>query len=292
MTGDLAAASDTDEPGPRPPGPDDADAPPLYETITPDPLAATQDLPAFYDLGCQVKADEEEVTSCPAGDPEGDVLVYVIGDSKIGQWMPAIEEIARANEWRVVIHTKSTCAFTDAMTVVDGEPYEQCRVWGQTVMDELRTEVPDIVITGSLRAEARGADGTTSLGAMVDGYVSYWTELAEQGTRVLAMADNAQPEHVPVYECVDEHRDDHADRCSWDYRDGPGSEAMRLAAEQVDDAEYVDMNPWVCPDSRCVGVWRNVLTYRQGSHLTATFALALAEPLAQHIVPLVEEARR
>ncbi|MCE0487005.1 acyltransferase family protein [Ornithinimicrobium sediminis] len=285
---DEPGTADEPEPrGPEPPERTSTDDPPIYETITPDPLAATEDVPRFYDEGCQVTVDEGQVTSCPAGDPDGDVLVYVIGDSKIGQWVPAIEEIALANSWRVVIHTKSACAFTDVMTTVGGEPYEQCRDWGEEVMAELRAEEPDVVITGGLRGEALAEDGTTSREALVEGYARYWSELEEQGTRVIAIADNPQPADPPVYECVDEHRDDHLEQCSWDYRDGSGSEALRLAADQVDGVRFVDMNPWVCPGELCVGVWRNVLTYRQGSHITATFALALAEPLAEHIVPLV-----
>jgi peptidoglycan/LPS O-acetylase OafA/YrhL len=292
VTGDLAAAEGADETaGPTPPGPESFEAPPLYEEMTPDPLTATEDIPAFYDIGCQVRSDEAAVTSCPAGDPEGDTVVYVIGDSKIGQWVPAIEEIAQANSWKVVIHTKSTCAWTDAMTVIDGEPYEQCRSWGRSVMEELRTERPDIVITGTLRPSAQDEDGGTSLDALVDGYVSYWSELADHGTRVVAISDNSSPGEKAVYQCVDEHREDALKHCSWAYEDGPGSEAMRLAAEQVDGAEFVDMNPWVCPDQTCAGVWRNIVTYRQGSHLTATFVLALAEPLAEHLVPLVEARR-
>lgn len=276
----------------EPPSPGQGDSDPLYAVITPDPLTAVEDVPDLYDTGCQVDSNEAAVTSCPAGAPEGKTLIYVIGDSKIGQWMPALDEIAKANDWRIVLHTKSTCAFTDVTTAVQGEPYEQCREWGMSVMQEVRTEKPAAVIVGSLRSEAFDDDSAITSDALVQGYVSYWSQLVDQGTAVIALSDNPQPRPsgVPVYECVDEHRDDPDAQCSWDAEDGRGSPAMREAADEVEGAEYVDMNPWVCPDGRCVGVWRNIMTYRQGSHLTKTFVMALAEPLAAQLLPLVTAA--
>lgn len=268
--------------------PSKATDPPLYETLTPDPLKAVDDVPDLYSTGCQVGETEDAVTSCPAGDPDGDTVVYVIGDSKIGQWMPAIEEIGRANGWQIVLHTKSTCAFTGVTTAVRDEPYEQCRDWGRAVMKEVQTAGPDAVIVGSLRDVAYAEDGSVTSEAMVDGYVDYWRQLIDQGIPVIALSDNPSPGIAPVYECVDEHRENPLDYCTWPAKDGKGSPAMRKAAERVNGAEYLDMNPWVCPDGTCTGVWRNIVTYRQGSHLTKTFVLALATSLAAQLVPLVE----
>ncbi len=290
-----APASSQDERSDRPasptPAPLPADGAPLYDVITPDPLAAVTDLPDLYATGCQVGAAEGVVTACAAGDPDGRRLVYVVGDSKIGQWMPALDEIAQANDWRLILHTKDSCAFADVTVAVDEAPFDQCREWGRQVMSEMDQERPDAVIVGSVRKEAFADDGTITSDALVEGYESYWSQLTERGVAVVALSDNPQPNSLgmPVYECVDEHRDDPVRECSWDAGDGSGSEAMQQAAQGVDGAAYVDMNPWVCPDGRCSGVWRNVLTYRQGSHLTRTFVLALAEPLAIQLVPMVGE---
>lgn len=273
-----------------PPAAPDAD--PLFESITPDPLLAPQDLPDFYATGCQVGAAEGTVTACVSGDPDGEVVVYVVGDSKIGQWMPAIDEAAEANGWKVVLHTKDSCAFTDVTVALKDLPYTQCRDWGESVMEELRDDQPAAIIVGSVRSTAFDEDGEITAKALIDGYRRYWSELADQGTRVIALSDNPQPNSLgmPVYECVDQHRDDPISACSWDSTDGSGSAVMRLAAQETEGADYLDMNPWVCPDARCSGVWRNVLTYRQGSHLTKTFVLALAQPLADQLAPLVGSA--
>ena len=91
--------------------------------------------------------------------------------------------------------------------------------------------------------------------------------------------------YLPVYECVAEHLDD-PDVCSWPYEPSPASTTPRSVADEV-GAHYADMDPSVCPGGFCVGVYRNVLTYRQGSHLTVTFVDVLAEPLEERLSALV-----
>jgi hypothetical protein len=92
-----------------------------------------------------------------------------------------------------------------------------------------------------------------------------------------------------VYECVAEHPEDHSEACSWSYRETAGSKTLREAVDATGEgAHYVDMDPWVCPEGTCVAVYRNILTYRQGSHITATYAMLLGEPLAAFLVPIVE----
>lgn len=48
------------------------------------------------------------------------------------------------------------------------------------------------------------------------------------------------------------------------------------------------MNQHVCPDGTCPAVYRNVLTYRQGSHITDTLVRVLTPELSSELVPEVE----
>ncbi|MFC7504513.1 SGNH hydrolase domain-containing protein, partial [Nocardioides sp. GCM10030258] len=111
--------------------PPSADTTPLFDVITPDPVDAVLDSPALYEKGCAVEVYDTGVKACDSGDPAGGPLVVVVGDSKVAQWMPAIDAIAEANRWRVRIYTKGGCTFTDTMTFVAGEPFPECREWGE-----------------------------------------------------------------------------------------------------------------------------------------------------------------
>jgi len=266
---------------------------PFFDRVTPDPLEATTDLPAMYDLDCNTDVIEATVRMCERGDPDGDLVVAVVGDSKVGQWTPALEAIAADRDWRLQVYTKDGCAFSPAMIrLKDGKPYTSCQQWSAETFRRITGDArPDLLITSALRASAEDDSGGTSRDALVEGYVDYWEQLGDLGIPVVAISDTPQPPDVPGYECAAEHPGDPG-ACTWASDDGHGSAPLRDAAEQVDTAHYIDMNPWVCPEGTCAAVYRNVLTYRQGSHITATFSEVLTEPLAATLVPLVADVTR
>lgn len=280
------------EPGAEQPGDE-----PFFDAITPDPLEATADVPGLYEDGCQIKAEDTSSEPCDFGDTTSSTVIAVVGDSKAAQWVPALDTIGKENGLDFRTYTKQGCAFADSMQVDDASQagYQTCRTWGQDVLERLTgDEKPAAVIVSGVRSDGLAADDapvdTATTEDLVAGYVRYWQTLEEAGIPVIALSDTPPPGEVgPVYECVDEHRDDPS-VCSWPYQMSVGSQALKAAVEQVDGAAYLDIDPWVCPGGTCVGVYRNVMTYRQGSHITATFATVLTEPLEAKLLPMLEAA--
>jgi hypothetical protein len=176
----------------------------------------------------------------------------------------------------------------DATVSYQGRPYDECREWGREVLRRLTgPDRPDVVITSSVYDTALDAGGHESAPAFAAGLASTWRALEDAGATVVAISNTPRPpdDILPVYECVAEHLDD-PDVCSWPYEPSPASTTPRSVADEV-GAHYADMDPWVCPGGSCVGVYRNVLTYRQGSHLTVTFVDVLAAPLEERLSALV-----
>lgn len=286
----AAADGGREAPQPQALGEGPADGP-LFEQITPDPTQATVDLPALYAQSCDNAVDDATVNQCVAGDEQGDVVVAMVGDSKIAQWGPALDAIAKEQGWRLEIYIKSACPLTTALTILTTGPYENCQVWGADVLDQLTgPQRPDVVVTSAVRDKAVDEEGANTLQGAVDGYQEAWQQLADAGVDVVALSDTPGSPAGPVYECVADNPEDPDAACSWPFEDGPGSAALRGAAERMQGVEYIDMNRWVCPDGTCHAIYRNVLTYRQGSHLTATYAGVLAPPLREELVPMVEAA--
>lgn len=264
---------------------------PLFPTITPDPAQAAADIPDLYDRGCQVEIADSEVISCPSEVANsGDLTVALVGDSKAAQWASAFDEVAAEEGWRLVSYTKSSCSFTDAVQLRDDEPYEACAEWGVNVEELLTTsERPDVVVKTAVAGGAQDADGNRTPEALAQGYASLWDRLGEEGIPVIAMSDTPQPgTDTPVYECVADNMDDPNAECSFGSGDGSGSEALRAGVDASDNATYLDMNQHVCPDGTCPAVYRNVLTYRQGSHITDTLVRVLTPELSSELVPEVE----
>jgi peptidoglycan/LPS O-acetylase OafA/YrhL len=263
---------------------DPAGAPPeRVDFLTPDPLRATADVPDVYGDGCHQDQNGAEPLSCTYGNPDADTTVVVAGDSKIAQWLPALQRLAEHNDWRLVTYTKSACSFASAMVRDgDGAPYTSCAEWHDRVLHHLTTvETPDYVLTAQGAAAAMAPDGSDSAVAMVDGLARTWGRLVEAGAEVIVVADNPHP-GMTVYQCVDENPR-HLSACTYpkDRREIKGGYvAQRRALERVGGVAMVDLYDAICPVDPCAPVVGNVLIYRQGSHITATYIETLTPRLA------------
>lgn len=290
-----AAASSSDQ-GPQNAAVATGSGAPLFPTITPDPTQATTDLPNIYEMGCPVSLQGGEVVDCPspvAG--TGSIDVVLVGDSKIGQWTSTVEAIALENDWSVSTYTMSGCSYADVLLVKEAGDYVPCRNWAQDVHAILTEDPPDILLTSGVSRSGRAADGSIGTQPVIDGMITYWQEMVDAGTVVFAISDTPQPPseedygYASVYECVADNMDNPSQECEWPALRGPGDRVLEPAAEAVDGATFIDMNAEFCVEGTCPAVYRNVLTYRQGSHITDTFAQVLAPQLREELLPLLPE---
>lgn len=273
------------------PGPAMVTFDPSPDRITPDPLAASADVPALYGQGCDGE-DAEAVVRCDYGDPEGELVVALVGDSKIAQWADAVDQIGQDQGWQVHLYYRSACSWTAARLGDDDEERSvACQEWGEEVTRRLLgPDRPDVVVVSAVQGRARPPDGSgeRTAEAMTAGLVQRWREVGEAGIPVVALADSPQPQISPVYECVAEHRED-LTPCLIPRNDGLGTIPLRRAAEQVPTAQFVTMNDWICPgEGDCPPVVGEVLVYRQGSHITNSYALSLASVLRARLMHAFE----
>ncbi len=258
--------------------------------VTPDPLRAEEDLPAYYTDGCQAeRTDTEPFLECVYGNPDAGTTVAVVGDSKAGQWLPAIELIAEQEEWRVEFYAKSACSFFPDLQ------YSECNTWNENALDHLvsRSDPPELVLvsqgTSTVEPEFAPAEPDEPV---VEAMADYWSALEERGVRVIAIDDNPAPapRELPgapasVFECAAENPDDYS-VCSVRRNPGHGTAALRAAAQRT-GAGLVELNEWICPaQDWCPPVIGQVLVLRQGSHLTATYTETLAPLLHRELIEL------
>ena len=261
-----------------------ADPTPVVSTggkVYPAPAFAPKDVPAFYSDGCQVTDHDDELrTDCVYGDEDGDITVALTGDSKAGQWFDAINTIAIEQGWRLELYLKSKCGLNPE------QPSDECRAFNEKVIQHLTSPQGrvDYVITSAGRG-ANSSRDPASTRSYVAGYDRYWTQLEAVGTRVVAISDSPGPADgldQPVYECADDHPGDLMS-CAFRSSDGGGTEALREATRLAPGRPWIDLNPWVCPqtaEGRCPVVVGSVLVYRQGSHVTNTYVETMA-PIIQ-----------
>ncbi len=261
---------------------------PTSGPVYPEPALAPEDVPELYTDDCQVPQDSTDVVTCDYGDTTADRVIALVGDSKVGQWLPAFDEIGQEQSFVVRTYTKSACTWTDATLRLQNEPYDDCQAWGQQVKAELLGgDQPSVVVVSGGSDKAIDAAGGVSTSALVEGYEQYWTQVIAAGIPVVALADNPHP-GFPVYECVEDHPDDFS-QCDFEAAEGTGTPALREAVGLVKGASMIDLTDRICLEERCPAVIGGVLVYRQGSHITATYARTLRADLEAELLPLIED---
>ena len=238
--------------------------------VQPDPALARQDVPGYYADGCQVQQGVAAPDpSCVYGDTGSGTRVALWGDSKLGQYASALEAIAQAESWRLELYLKSACSPT-----VAGATEPECDAFGQEVVRQLLADPPHLVLIGSGGFEEAEREG------MVGGARA----LTDAGIDVVVVDDNAHPDHQ-AYECAAEHPEDLL-ACERPPRGTYGRPHLR-AVHQATGAPVVDLNPWICPEeSTCPAALGGQLVYRQGSHLTDTYARSLTPFLYRELSTL------
>jgi len=262
----------------------------LAASVLPSPAAAPKDLPVAYADGCQAVKESTTVSTCVYGDPKGRTTVAVVGDSKMLQWQPVLDSLARDEGWRLVVLTKTSCAWTTATPHIDGEAYSECVEWNRHLDDELERIDPDVILTSQYQRDAIDSSGTPTVDAMVDGLREAWGSAYARGAVVGVVLDNPHPEGN-VYECVAEHPNALVD-CSFPRDAGVERSAapvQRLAAEGMAGVEVVDLIDAVCAET-CWPVVGDVLVYRQTTHLTRTYVESALPQLRQALRPVFASA--
>ncbi|MFB9312596.1 acyltransferase family protein [Nocardioides plantarum] len=290
---DLPSAVAPDEPWdydalPAPPLPTPPKTYGSLGDITPNPLAAVEDVPDLYDQGCQTAQDSAEVNVCTYGPDDADLTIAVVGDSKAAQWVPALQALTEKNNWKVTTYTKSACPFVDASVTLNGEAYSTCRDWGKDVLSRLTgDEKPDVVLTAQARRTAivdeNGDPKDTSEDAMRAGMESYWKKLQDAGVKVVGLADTPQT-FKEVYTCVSEEFDKDVTPCGYDRQKGVDASGLSVQREAAEKAKipFLDMTDYICPEGKtCPPIVGNILVYRQGSHITKTYVESLAPVLGR-----------
>lgn len=234
--------------------------------------AAFADEPDYYADGCRFSVEVDTpppIGRCVYGDPQG-VPVAIVGDSKIGQWMPAIQRIAEVEHWRLLFYSRSSCPFA---TEAD---QETCSRFVAQTLPRLRAdEKPRLIFSSHIsRTEA-----------VIRSESALLTELRTAiGTRAVLLADTPQRGRSSLPDCL-RAATDYVTDCSFRKNDGSGTPALRAIAQQVPNAVFVSMNDVVCPTAdRCPPVLDGILLYRAGSHLTKTFINALAPTLHWRLI--------
>lgn len=221
------------------------------------------------------KRCEFDVTS-----PEGTVLV--IGDSVGVSWLPAV--VAALPTWNVVGLGFADCPAIP-VRVDSGTRADRCASAQETMMDEVRTLQPDLVITSNSQRHIEqlesGASGQEAELEWQDAVARFVGAARETGASVAILSN--PPSAVDPAACLTRFAAPSACAKSVDATFERKSAAERAGAAAT-NATFVDVSGWLCDAERvCPMVIGTTVVRYDGAHLTAAASANLGGILRTHL---------
>lgn len=248
------------------------------------------DLRAADGQSCHARIVSPELSSegtgsCVAGGTEaGSRTVMLIGDSHAHQWLPAMQAIAPAADWRLINLTKGACPLYDVQLVNNqlGRDYTECYDWRSKVWERIRAEKPAMIVTSAAIFSEREGDFTERWAA---GVASTLAELKATGAEVVVVSDTPFP-RKDMPKCLAANLKD-ATKCAFSVQSGQSDGARRsatTAAAVQAGVTVIDPTQWFCDAKECPAVIGNAMVYRDNSHISTFYSQQVA-PLLQAALP-------
>jgi peptidoglycan/LPS O-acetylase OafA/YrhL len=260
-------------------------SPPSYTPFVPSNLSpklrqAAESNPEVYSNGCHLDEATVEPKGCEFGDNAAAPLVELFGDSHAAQWFPALSALAENGSIRLRVDTKSSCPSVRIPKLKDGEPYVTCDAWRASVIDELTSLQPDVVVLANYARSAGFTQGKGFATAWGDG-LQATIDALPVAAEVYVLADSPTLPFVPAV-CLSANVSA-AYACGAPRAIAVSTELndVESAAASAAGARYVDMTAFICSTDVCNPITGNVLIYRDSNHLTTQFTAGLSDQMGQ-----------
>ena len=90
---------------------------------------------------------------CVYGDKSSKVVIALVGDLHMSHLFPAIERVAIAHHWKLVVMVKVSCGFVDMRirNLALGREYTECAKWNKAVVARLKALKPTLTLVAQSR---------------------------------------------------------------------------------------------------------------------------------------------
>ena len=241
--------------------------------------------------GCWAGPDVASFHVCSFGEDDADRHILAIGDSHNNAMIPAYKAAAKELGWRIDVAGHAGCYWTEEpLKLATDEQTEACAAWRQAADNYIATadDIDAIIVANRVSAESSGSDASTAddaeastLGAMAP-MAQAWSKRPDSDVPIIALRDNPDFGESPV-SCVSEDPGTAAVRCVLSQEAVLPRDPKENAVKQDPNAQMIDLTRFYCADGKCPAVIGGVVVYRDGHHLTATYASTLGPYLASEL---------
>jgi peptidoglycan/LPS O-acetylase OafA/YrhL len=250
--------------------------------LTPDLVQAPQDYGAVRGP-CNPGVTQLSVPSCVFGDPNGKKTMVLYGDSHAQMWFQAMNNIAIAAHWRLVILGKGYCManhYPPRSQLGDNAVIELCQTWQSFAYKRIRQLKPNLVVitqevqTAPDRRPYTAAQWQQALERTIH-------RLSSPQTKFIVLGNIPKLKFSPP-DCLAQHPSA-IQICSTHRPLYPSAyEQAELHGVTAMGGRYISVTPWFC-STRCTSVVGHYELYLNELHVTQTYTLFLQNVLAQQL---------
>lgn len=216
------------------------------------------------------------------GDVESDISIALIGDSHARQYFDPMLALANRLNFRLDVISKTACTVQDPSDYqLEGEGgYLYCKEWNQQLSDHLAKTRYDLLITSNSTLIHDGKRAPTR------SFVSAVKSWQNYGQEVLVIRDNPKPnvkDEVSDFRyCIEQYPLEAGEKCGTAFEYAMRSiDTFYTESVKLPGVMGRDLTDVYCQGDWCPAVIDRVIVYRDGSHLSATFAKTLEDELEQ-----------
>jgi hypothetical protein len=256
--------------------------------------AAPRDYEATFGNGClyDLRADTPPGTGqCVFGDPSGSYTVALVGDSHASALFPAVNAVAAAHGWRLLVYAKMACPFVDMQMGLYGSgEYKACETWNARVLTDIERNSVNLTLV-TMRRAIINPDGSWVDAKVLGRALARETDKLPATTARVLIEDFLYPWNENVPQCLSNHPSDYR-RCAYSRQTGRnvqwGVRETTAVAASTTGLQMIDTEDWTCPGTgSCPVVINGMIVFRDTHHLTATYSLSLAPALDSALVAIL-----
>ncbi len=192
-------------------------------------------------------------TKCVYGDKTSQTVIALVGDSHMSHLFPAIERIAVARHWKLVVMVKVSCGFLDMRirNLYLGREYTECATWNKNVVARLNKLKPTLTLVAQSR------------------YAIHPVLASQRSNKAKGRAEGRMLRKVPgqVALIVDSPRRGQSSR-------GDMGAIEKVAAAYSGNSR-INLTKDICKRWPCSASTHGITKFRDGEHLNAKFARAI-----------------
>jgi len=220
---------------------------------------------------------------CYFGNLHGAKTIVLVGDSNVGNWVPALNIGLAATPYRLAVFGYSSCGLSNLpYTSTWGSQYERCRQWHANVPAAIRALHPVAVLASS---SAVGTNYPTA--TWVSGVKNVFVEATLGSPTTKRILMGTSPFYgESVVTCLTVHTD--PQDCSLKYTPGSGYYGSTLSRDKkissASRATLVDTSKYFCHLDTCAPIIGDLLVYSDIDHVTIAYSSFISKVITSAVL--------